>query len=120
MGLLSGENRKKDLHQVAGLLYPGEYLIQTVGTLLDFVALTNERMIFVDRSVFGKRKAIISIPYSKIDAISLEKSSFWSGMNRLEIVTRAKTYELTFFKQANVQGFYQLLAQGICKKGYQP
>lgn len=115
-----GENRKKDLHMVADLLYQGEYLIQTIGSLLDFVALTNERIIFVDRNMFGRKKAIISIPYSKIDAIRLEKSSFWSRRNRLEILTRAKTYELTFYKKEYVQGFYQLLAQGICRKGYRP
>jgi len=120
MGFLTGENTKRDLHAVAGLLYQGEFLIQTVGTALDFVALTNERIIFVDRTVFGKKKAIISIPYSKIDAITWEKGSFWSGMSRLEIVTRAKTYELSFRKETNVQGFYQLLAHGICKKGYRP
>jgi hypothetical protein len=114
MGLFGGENTSKHVSLAYEYLYEGEELVQTYGMLLDFVALTTRRILFVDKSVFGKKTAVVSIPYFRVESIGLEKGEFWSRTNKVEIQTKAKTYLLEFRKEADVIGFYQALAYHIC------
>lgn len=114
MGLFGGENTRKHVSHAYEYLYEGEELVQTYGMLLDFVALTTRRILFVDKAVFSKKTAVISIPYSRVESIALERGDFWSRTSKVEIQTRGKTYLLEFCKEADVMGFYQTLAYYIC------
>ncbi|SEN12335.1 PH domain-containing protein [Lihuaxuella thermophila] len=114
MSLFGGANTRKHVSQACEYLYEGEELIQTYGMLLDFVALTTRRILFVDSAVFSRKTAVISIPYSRVESIALEKGDFWSRTNKVEIQTKAKTYCLEFRKEADVIGFYQTLSYYIC------
>jgi hypothetical protein len=115
VGIFSGgDNDRGHMNQVAEFLFEGEEVLQTYGLLLDFVALTNKRILFVDKTAMSRRTAVISIPYSKVEAISIEKGKLWSLSNRVEIQTKGRTYELEFLKGADVMGFYRTLARMIC------
>ena len=115
MGKNSGENAVKHLEQVQKWLYDGEETIYTYGLMLDMVVLTTKRIVFIDRTLFGKEKGILSIPYSRIDSIGLYIKGFWNRAHILEIRTKGKTYELEFKRGTDCKGVYRWLSYLICE-----
>lgn len=67
MALFKTDNKDNHTKQVQEFLYEGEELEQTYGLMIDFIALTSTRIIFVDKTFLSKNSAVISIPYSKIE-----------------------------------------------------
>lgn len=105
------ERRVGDIQEY---LIEGEAVEQVYGLLVDFVALTNKRVIFVDKTIVSKKTSVTSIPYSKIESISIEKGKTLALSNEIEIVTKHKAYELKFVKGGDVVGFYKSLTKHIC------
>jgi hypothetical protein len=59
--------------QIAGLLLDGEVLLVAARTIRDFVVFTDKRVIAVDvQGISGKKRDFTSLPYSKIQAFSVE------------------------------------------------
>lgn len=112
---LFGNKDEERSKEIDSFLFDGEVIENTYGLLMDFACLTNKRVMFVDKTLLSKKKAIISIPYNRIDSIAIELGGALSISNEIEIITRGKEYELKFIKGADVQGFYRKLAQYICK-----
>ncbi|WP_175487500.1 PH domain-containing protein [Alteribacillus persepolensis] len=108
-------NRKKHAEEAEQFLFEGEKLQSTYGLLVDFVAFTSHRILFVDKSVLSKSKSVVvSIPYGKIEEIAIEKTGFFSVSNNIEITTKKETHSLTFLKDTNVMEVYRDLAKRIC------
>src|ERR687889_455708 len=58
---------------VAPLLVPNEQIVAAFKTVRDFVVFTNKRLIAVNvQGITGKKKDFTSLPYSKIQAFSVE------------------------------------------------
>lgn len=93
-------------------LVEGETVEHVYSLVVDFVALTNKRILFVDQSVFSKETAVITIPYSKIEKIGLQKDKRWSLSDKVEITTRNDKHELKLLKGG--LEFYKKLTQHIC------
>ncbi|USB34560.1 PH domain-containing protein [Paenibacillus sp. YPG26] len=89
--------------------------IESVHTLFKNQAvLTNMRVIFEERESLNEMSLsfIVSIPYSKINAIALERKGFTST-NRLIISTGAKEYKLMFNLIEDVLKFQKSLSTFI-------
>ncbi|MEU5696547.1 PH domain-containing protein [Actinosynnema sp. NPDC020468] len=59
--------------QVAPIMIQGEHVVSSFKTVRDFVVFTNKRIIAVNvQGMTGKKKDFTSLPYSKIQAFSIE------------------------------------------------
>ncbi|MFB4164300.1 PH domain-containing protein [Alteribacillus sp. JSM 102045] len=117
MGFFSkGDNRKKHTEEAQQFLFEGEELEGTYGLMVDFVAFTSHRLLFVDRSVLSKSKSVVvSIPYNKIEEIAIEKTGLLSFSNNIEITIKKETHSLNFLKDTDVMGIYRDLSKRICQ-----
>lgn len=81
---------------VQDILVRGEEIISEYQTIRDFVMFTNKRIIAVNVQGFtGKKKDFTSLPYSKIQAFSVETSGvfdldaemeiYFSGLGRVRL-----------------------------------
>ena len=68
-------DRKDQLEKIEGVCLPNE-IIRAVFDLkgggTGFLGLTDKRIIFYDKAFMKKRKAIVSIPYSRIASVASE------------------------------------------------
>lgn len=64
--------------QIAPLLIPGENVIATFKAVRDGVVFTNKRIIAINvQGLTGSKTDYTSLPYSKIQAYSVETVSIW-------------------------------------------
>lgn len=72
--------------QIAPLLIDNEQIISTYKSIRDFIIFTNKRLITVNiQGVTGKKKDYSSLPYSKIQAFSIETSGVFDLDSELEL-----------------------------------
>jgi hypothetical protein len=58
---------------VAPLIIPGEHVVSCFKGVRDFVVFTNKRLIAVNvQGMTGKKRDFTSLPYSKVQAFSIE------------------------------------------------
>lgn len=68
------------------LFVPGEEIISAYTALRDYVIFTNKRIIAVNvQGVTGKKKDFTTLPYSKIQAFSIETAGMLDLDSELEI-----------------------------------
>lgn len=92
---------------ITPMFAPGEEIIQTFRGIRDGVVFTNKRIITINvQGLTGKKKDFTSLPYSKIQAYSVESAGvfdfdseldlWFSGMGRVrfEFVARANVSEI--------------------------
>ena len=73
-------------NDIAPLLVEGEVCISQFSTVRDYVIFTNKRILTVNvQGVTGKKKDYSSIPYSKIQAFSIETAGTLDLDSELEI-----------------------------------
>jgi hypothetical protein len=115
MGFFSGTKIENPEEFVNDFLFEGESVVCTYKLVRNFVSLTDKRIIFVNKSLLSREIVIRSIPYTKINSISLErKNKLFSFSDKIEVVGKGKQYELKISKSENVFDFYNILAQYIC------
>src|SRR5215210_2314560 len=71
-------DRKEQLQKIESGLLPGEVVegvFDMKGGGTGFIGITNKRVIVYDKAFMRKMKAIVSIPYSKINSIAAEDES---------------------------------------------
>lgn len=93
---------------VAPLLVPGEEILSCFKAMRDSVVFTNKRLIAINvQGVTGKKKDYTSLPYSKVQAFSIETAGTFDldaelglwfsglGLVRLEFKGRADIRQLS-------------------------
>ena len=71
---------------ISPLLVNNELIVGTYKAIRDFVVFTNKRLITVNtQGVTGKKKDFTTIPYSKIQAFSVETSGHFDMESELEL-----------------------------------
>jgi len=120
VGLFSNkEATKKDpleayRNEIQEFLLEDEKIEELYSLLLDYVCITNKRLIFVDKSIMDQEVEIVTLPFSKIETISVVKNSkMFALTDKIKIMTKNKDYELKFIKNTNVKEFYNSLARNI-------
>jgi hypothetical protein len=96
-------DKKEQLEQIETGLLEGEQVIavyDAVGVGTGFVGLTNRRIIIQDKSFVGNRFAITSIPYSKVESVSVVSNKNWIGQffssGTIAIATGRDMHEIEF------------------------
>ena len=83
---LKNTNKFQNQNMVTPLFVPGEEFIGEYQAIRDFVVFTNKRVIAVNfQGVTGKKKDFSTLPYSKIQAFSVETSGTLDLDSELEL-----------------------------------
>ena len=100
---------------ITPMFAPGEEIIQSFRGIRDGVVFTNKRIITINVQGFtGKKKDFTSLPYSKIQAFSVETAGhfdldgeldlWFSGMGRIRF---------EFVAQANVSEICRMISEHV-------
>lgn len=83
---LSKNNKPLNLSTVQPILIDGESVISEYSSIRDFVIFTDKRIIAVNvQGLTGKKKDFTSLPYSRIQAFSIETAGVLDLDAELEI-----------------------------------
>ncbi len=107
-------DQKALLQQIVPWLLPGERLyaiFECRGQSAGLVAITNRRLIFHDKTLARRRRALTSIPYNRILSVSTvdEGRGPFGPTSELVIKTSADEIELAFRGGDRAHRAYQLI-----------
>ncbi|MQA16211.1 MAG: hypothetical protein GEV09_19310 [Pseudonocardiaceae bacterium] len=96
-------DKQEQLEKIQAGLLQGERIIAVydgIGTGTGFIGLTDRRVILQDNSFVGKKVALTSVPYSRINAVSFvsDKSMLgkFASTSAVAISAGGKDYEIEF------------------------
>ncbi len=112
-------DKQEQLDKIWDWIVEGETLYAVYdckGMGTGFVGITDRRLIFYDKRFLGKKKAMVSVPYSQIAAISSEDKSnlltgrgFFSSSNIGVHTTGNAYYEFEFRGADKAHEAYQFI-----------
>jgi PH (Pleckstrin Homology) domain-containing protein len=101
-------------------LLEGETIIAVydcIGAGTGFVGLTDRRVILQDNSFVGKKVALTSVPYSRVQAVSFvsNKSMLgkWSSTSEVAILVGGKEHECEFRGHEKAQAIHDVILKHI-------
>lgn len=110
-------DKEDQLKKIQQHLLPTETLLEVFdlkGAGTGFIGLTDKRLIFLDKAFLRKRKAMVTIPYSKITSIA---SSDEEGMvfktSELTVLAGSYNYEFEFRGADKARRAYELILERI-------
>ncbi len=111
-------DRKDQVDQVVPFLLEQERLLAVFdckGAGTGFVGVTNLRLIFYDKEFMRKRKALTSVPFNKITAVSSvdEGRGLLGATSELVIKTGSEAYEFEFRGGDKAQRAYALIMREV-------
>lgn len=94
------------------MFIPGEEIIGTYQTVRDGVVFTNKRIIVINiQGITGKKKDFTSLPYSKIQAYSVETAGVLDLDSELELwFSGLGKIKLEFVSKANVAEICKMIS----------
>lgn len=100
---------------VAPLFAPGEQVIQSFKGIRDFVVFTTKRIIAVNvQGITGKKKDFTSLPYSKIQAFSVETAGHFDLDSELDLwFSGMGRVRFEFVAQANVSAICRMISEQV-------
>ena len=88
--------------RIAPLLIEGEYIIAAFKALRDSVVFTNKRVISVNvQGITGKKVDYTSLPYSKVQAFSVETAGTFDLDNELDLFFSGDIGQVRFELKGN-------------------
>jgi hypothetical protein len=117
-------DQRSQLDQIVPWLLDNERLYAVYdckGAGTGFVAITDRRLLFYDKEFARKRKALTSVPFSKITAVSsIDEGGSLLGMLRatseLVVKTGSEEYEFEFRGGDKAQRAYKLIMAELLQK----
>jgi hypothetical protein len=100
---------------VAPLLASDEQVIQSFKGIRDFVVFTTKRIIAVNvQGLTGKKKDFTSLPYSKIQAFSIETAGHFDLDSELDLwFSGMGRVRFEFVAQANVSAICRMISEQV-------
>ena len=97
------------------ILVEGEEILQCYQTVRDQAALTNKRIIIMDKQgMTGSKVEIYSLPYRSIDMWSTENAGKLFDINaELELWTKADHFKIKVNSNCDIREFDQILGKAI-------
>lgn len=94
---------------------PGEQIVGTYRGMRDGVVFTNKRIISINvQGMTGKKKDITSLPYSKIQAFSVETAGMLDLDSELELwFSGMGSVKFEFIAKANVSEICRLISEMV-------
>jgi hypothetical protein len=95
-------DKQDQLNKITANLLQGEFVIAVydcIGAGTGFVGITDKRVIVQDNSFVGKKTALTSIPYSKVNAVSfVSDKSMWgfASTSSISISAGGRQYLVDF------------------------
>lgn len=107
-------DKKEQYDQIVPWIVPNEKLYAVFdckGAGTGFVAITNKRVMFYDKAFMKKRKALTSVPFNKITAVSSvdEGRGLFGATSELVIKTGSEEFEFEFRGGEKAQTAYKLI-----------
>ena len=98
--------------EVAPLLVPGEQVVACFKAVRDFVVFTDKRLIAVNvKGMTGRKKDFTSLPYSKVQAFSIETAGTFDLDAELDLwFSGLGKVRLEFKGNADIRGLGQMIA----------
>ena len=99
-------------HQVAPLLIQGEQIVACFKAVRDFVVFTDKRLIAVNvQGMTGKKRDFTSLPYSKVQAFSVETAGTFDLDAELDLwFSGLGKVRLEFKGNADIRALGQMIA----------
>ena len=100
---------------IAPMFVPGEEIIGTYQSVRDGVVFTNKRIIAINvQGITGKKKDFTSLPYSKIQAYSVETAGVLDLDSELELwFSGLGKIKLEFVANANVSEICRMISEKV-------
>ena len=100
---------------ITPMFVPGEEIIGTYQAIRDGVVFTNKRIMVINvQGITGKKKDCTSLPYSKIQAYSVETAGTIDLDSELEIwFSGLGKIKLEFVAQANVAEICKMISMHV-------
>lgn len=100
---------------IAPMFVPGEEIIGTYQAIRDGIVFTNKRIISINvQGITGKKKDVTSLPYSKIQAYSVETAGTLDLDSELELwFSGLGVVKLEFVAQANVSEICRMISMQV-------
>lgn len=112
MGFIDDQNKKNEAKakaEVENFLLEGEQLEDIYMNVEDYIAFTDKRMVFVDKSLMSSKKAVHSIPYQKLITVSFLKGGTFSIAKEIEVAISGHTYEIKAYDDKKALTIYKKL-----------
>jgi hypothetical protein len=111
-------DRQEQYDQIVPWLLGGERLYAVFdckGSGTGFVAVTDRRLMFYDRAFMRKRKALTSVPFSKITSVSSvdEGRGLFGATSELVVKTGSEEFEFEFRGGEKAQEAYKLIMSHV-------
>ena len=109
----AGDNTYADI--IKPMFVSGEEIIGTFQAIRDGVVFTNKRIIVVNvQGITGKKKDVTSLPYSKIQAYSVETAGVLDLDSELEMwFSGLGKIKLEFVAKANVAEICKIISNHV-------
>lgn len=109
----AGDNTYADI--IKPMFVSGEEIIGTYQAIRDGVVFTNKRIIVVNvQGITGKKKDVTSLPYSKIQAYSVETAGVLDLDSELELwFSSLGKIKLEFVAKANVAEICKIISNHV-------
>lgn len=104
---------EKVRQEVMPMLLPDEELDSCFPLTLDFIAITNKRLLFVDKKWNSSKRAMISVPWSKVTGVLMERGGFMSFSQEVEVAVGSKAYEFKFYSPEEAMGAYNTILNKV-------
>lgn len=100
---------------ITPMFVPGEEIIGTYQAIRDGIVFTNKRIIVINiQGLTGKKKDFTSLPYSKIQAYSVETAGHFDLDSELELwFSGLGKIKLEFVSQANVSEICKMISMHV-------
>ena len=100
---------------IAPMFVPGEEIIGTYQAIRDGVVFTNKRIMVINiQGITGKKKDVTSLPYSKIQAYSVETAGVLDLDSELELwFSGLGKIKLEFIARANVAEICKMISMHV-------
>lgn len=100
---------------ISPMFIPGEEIIGTYQAIRDGVVFTNKRIFVINvQGITGKKKDFTSLPYSKIQAYSVETAGTFDLDSELELwFSSLGRIKLEFVSRANVSEICKMISMHV-------
>ena len=100
---------------ISPMFVPGEQIVQSFRGIRDGVVFTNKRIIAINvQGITGKKKDFTSLPYSKIQAYSVETAGVLDLDSELDLwFSGMGKVRFEFISQANVSAICRMISERV-------
>lgn len=113
MGLFTNQVKKMGEEEVAELLLNGETAERIFSVGADFCAVTNYRVIVIDKNIMSKKKAITAAPFSRVSSVSLKRGGSLSNTKEIIIQIGSREIELELYNKKEALEIFHLISEKL-------